>query len=50
MKAMNRADGVLASLSVGTCVRNVGSPVSHPLLEPSVLFFSWARPRGNPML
>lgn len=42
MKAMDRADGVLASLSLGTCVRNVGSPVSCLLPEPSILFFSWA--------
>lgn len=41
MKAMDRADGVLASLSLGTCVRNVGSPVSCLFPEPSVLFFGW---------
>lgn len=46
MKAMDRADGVLASLSLGTCVRNVGSPVSCLFPEPSVLFFSWACAHG----
>lgn len=50
MKAMDRADGVLASLSLGTCVRNVGSPVSCLLPEPSILFFSWAVPMGHPIL
>lgn len=50
MKAMDRADGVLASLSLGTCVRNVGSPVSCLLPEPSILFFSWACAHGAPML
>lgn len=46
MKAMDRADGVLASLCLGTCVRNVGSPVSCLFPEPSVLFFSWACAHG----
>lgn len=45
---MDRADGVLASLSLGTCVRNVGSPVSCLLPEPSILFFSWACTHGAP--
>lgn len=48
MKVMDRADGVLASLSLGTCVRNVGSPVSCLLPGPSILFFSWAVPMGQP--
>lgn len=46
MKAMDRADGVLASLSLGTCVRNVGSPVSCLLPKLSLLFFSWAYAPG----
>lgn len=48
MKAMDRADGVLASLSLGTCVRNVGSPISCLLPEPSILFLSWACAHGAP--
>lgn len=50
MKAMDRADGVLASLSLGTCVRNVGSPVRCLLPEFSILVFSWAVPMEHPML
>lgn len=46
MKAMDRADGVLASLSLGTCVRNVSSPVSCLYPETSVLFFSWGCAHG----
>lgn len=42
MKAMDRADGVLASLSLGTCVRNVGSPLSCLFPGSSILFVSWA--------
>lgn len=48
MKAMDRADGVLASLSLGTCVRNVDSPVSCLLPEPSILLFSWTCAHGAP--
>lgn len=44
---MDRADGSVGITLLGTCVRNVGSPVSCLLPEPSIQFSAELCPQGT---